>query len=362
MKKNTTAALFSLLGFAGLAAVPASAQWSAMSLHPSSSPPINNSRVQDIAGGQQVGFVNFPQPHAALWTGSAASFMDLAPAGSGSSTAWGTDGSFQAGNASFGGEAHAGTWSGTAASWLDLHPAGATLSSARAISGGQQAGIVRFDESTNNAALWSGSAASFVNLHPAGATDSFASAVGGGRQGGSATIGGQFHASLWTGTADTWQDLQPAGATRSKIVGMDAAQQVGDALFGSSGHASLWTGTGASWVDLNPAGATISEALDVFAGFQAGSAGFGSQFHAGMWNGTAASWEDLSVYLPAGYGTSSRAMSIWTDGSTLYVGGEARFEQNGATHAILWTRPIPEPATGTLLALGALGLRRRRKS
>jgi hypothetical protein len=54
-------------------------------------------------------------------------------------------------------------WSGSAASWVDLHPAGALESVAIATSGSQQVGYAWFG-AWDRASLWSGSAASWVDL------------------------------------------------------------------------------------------------------------------------------------------------------------------------------------------------------
>lgn len=94
-------------------------------------------RDADVDSGVQVGsralFFNPPsaiQIRAFLWHGTAASGVDLHPAGADvpgqnangyGSEAWGTGAGRQVGYALFGGVAHAGIWSGTAASWTDLH-------------------------------------------------------------------------------------------------------------------------------------------------------------------------------------------------------------------------------------------------
>jgi hypothetical protein len=156
-------------------------------------------------------------------------------------------------------------WSGTAASWVDLHPAGATSSEARGVSGSLQAGWANVG-GVNHASLWSGTAASWVDLHPAGATRSEARAASGSQQAGFANVGGVNHASLWSGTAASWVDLHPAGATDSIAYGMSGSLQAGWANVGGVNHASLWSGTAASWVDLHaflPAGFRSSEAYGI---------------------------------------------------------------------------------------------------
>jgi hypothetical protein len=56
-----------------------------------------------------------------MWTGTAASCVDLSPVGTYDSDAHAVHGGQQAGVAFVGNFSHAGIWSGTAASWVDLH-------------------------------------------------------------------------------------------------------------------------------------------------------------------------------------------------------------------------------------------------
>jgi len=150
----------------------------------------------------------------------------------------------------WGGAYHASLWTGSAASWLDLNPAGSRWSVATGAYDGQQVGYVIIADSLF-AGMWSSSAASWVNLNPGGATASYAFGVYDGQQVGRANVGGLTRASLWTGSAASWVDLHPAGATSSEANGVYGGQQVGDAAIGGSYHASLWSGSAASWVDLH---------------------------------------------------------------------------------------------------------------
>jgi hypothetical protein len=98
------------------------------------------SAARGISDSQQVGYASGPQGyHAALWSGTANSFVDLHPAGSAadeSSSAYATIGSHQVGQAFSQGaeysraggflndlepQGHAALWCGTAASFVDLH-------------------------------------------------------------------------------------------------------------------------------------------------------------------------------------------------------------------------------------------------
>jgi hypothetical protein len=231
-------------------------------------------------------------------------------------------------------------WSGTAASWVDLHPAGMYASVAYAVSGGQQAGYVDSGFEPH-ACLWSGTAASWVDFNPVGSVESVAFAISGGQQAGYAVVGGVDRASLWSGTASSWVDLHPAGTTLSVAYAISGGQQAGVAYVDSLSHASLWSGTAASWVDLNPAGSIQSFAYAASGGQQAGNAYVGGVSRASLWSGTAASWLDLSAYLPFGF-EYSVAKGLSSDGNHSYVVGYGSW--SGRSRALLWTRPLSPPS------------------
>ena len=80
------------------------------------------SEAWGVSDGQQVGWAYFGGPyHASLWSGTAASWVDLNPSGSPFSQAWGVSCGRQVGQAYVGGTCRAGMWSGSASSWVDLH-------------------------------------------------------------------------------------------------------------------------------------------------------------------------------------------------------------------------------------------------
>lgn len=85
--------------------------------------------AEGVSNGQQAGYGNVlnSYAHALLWSGSAASAVDLNPAGFTQSFAYGVSGGQQIGwgsGAATGDVAHALLWSGTAASAVDLNPSG----------------------------------------------------------------------------------------------------------------------------------------------------------------------------------------------------------------------------------------------
>jgi len=212
---------------------------SAVDLNPTS---FTSSEAFGTNGTQQVGFGfvggSSNGAHALLWTGTAASAVDLNPinlSGFTDSFAYGTDGSQQVGvgqNNSISGSTltHALLWSGTAASAIDLNPtnlSGISNSTALATYGTQQVGY-GFGSDTGNptfALLWTGTAASAVDLNPtnlSGFTQSEAVDTNGTEQvgwGNDGTLtGGAYinHALLWTGTADSavyLQTLLPSAGT-----------------------------------------------------------------------------------------------------------------------------------------------------
>ncbi len=204
--------------------------------------------------GQQVGFGERPvyfmtTQHAMLWTGSAASAVDLHPIAYTYSKALGVHDGQQVGYGSslpypglpadflgYHATSHAVLWTGTAASAVDLNPAGFGGSEASSTNGVQQGGWA-YDAVgiSEHAALWSGTAASFVDLHPAGFNDSRVNALTAANQVGEGWVGplgmpgSVRHALVWQGTAASVVDLNqylPAGYTNGVATGVDAAGNV----------------------------------------------------------------------------------------------------------------------------------------
>jgi hypothetical protein len=112
---------------------------------------------------------------------------------------------------------HALVWSGTAASMIDLNPGPNYVSYARGVRDGQQVGaVIKYYPNGPGsdpppyamAAMWHGSADSWVDLHPAGYDYSTALATNGPEQVGMAyNLLFPFHAFLWHGTAASATDL-----------------------------------------------------------------------------------------------------------------------------------------------------------
>ena len=374
-RKNFLIASLALLTL-GLLATSARAQYTASILHPVPFGFPFGSSAAGVAGGTQVGVVTFLGiDHAFLWSGSAASAVELHPAGFDYSSARGISGSSQVGYGfeSASSQYHALLWSGSAASAVDLHPAGFDNSSASAVSGGFQAGYGAVTGGGNHALLWNGSAASAVDLHPAGFDDTYASGVSGSFQVGVGTgvaTGGDDHALLWSGSAASVVDLHPlTGYFDTGAHGTDGSQIIGGGLTDTGdAHALLWDATTYSLTDLNPAGISDSGGNGVYGGFQVGSAtgvATGGDQHAFLWAGSASSAVDLHDFLtglPISLLTSE-AYGIDSNGDIVGRG----FDDSGNVYALLWkstasVSSAPEPGTlGLLILGGVLGIRKQRR-
>lgn len=323
--------------FAAGAACLASAEWTATVLHPTG---VDESYGLAGGGGMQVGYVYINNvPGAAMWLSSKASYVSLVPTGAERSVAYDTDGSNQVGYATFAGMAFAGMWSGTAASWVNLNPAGSVLSEANGVDNGLQVGCYKITDT--HACIWSGSAASMLDVHPAGASTSRLWGIGDGKQVGEANIGGKGHAGVWSGTAASFVDLHPAGADFSIAYASAGGKQGGFAVYNGDQNAALWSGTASSFVNLHPAGASFSVVRGILGSYQVGYVRIAGATRPVIWTGSANSYVDLLPTLPATY-TGGTCKAIWTDGTTLFILGEAYDTIDDVNHAILWKRGVQE--------------------
>ena len=338
----------------------AHSQWTVTYLHPAGAIQSYAYGVSavDVVGEETASGLDY---HAARWTGSAASFVDLNPAGARSSTLYGTDGVHQVGSAS----GHAGIWSGTAASFVDLHPSGHSQNSfsvAYSVQGNLQAGVLAEDSNSPYLpASWNSTAASYANISTATGYGSSAYILLGNYGTDGVSIvgttmrpsGNPQHAGLWKFGPDSFTDLNPVNATDSGAYAVDGNLQVGYAAFASPGHAALWKGTAASFTDLNPAGASNGSVLyGVSGGYEVGYAMFGSTIapNAGIWSGTPGSFVNLHSFLSPDF-LWSEAQAVWTDGTTIRVAGWGiKGSPNGGSQAILWTLTVPEPACLPIIA------------
>lgn len=247
-----------------------------------------------------------------------------------------------------GGNQHAALWTGSAATFTDLNPLGYYRSQSHGIDGDMQAGwaanLVDFHD---NAMIWRGSHDAFTNLHPIHLpeyVDSYCLAAGGGIQAGYA-YSGATHASMWAGSSETFVDLHPPGAVLSQALATTGALQGGYATFGSTSHAAIWSGAAESFVDLHPSGSSGSEIRGMSGDIQVGV----SSGHAFLWTGTAESAVDLHSYVTGSY-TGSAAHGVASDGTIV---GLVSFGPGSTYTAAMWS-PIPEPLSLQMLAAGVL--------
>lgn len=362
------AARTTLLSILALSATSAHAQFTVVNLHhdgASATTAFGGSGSYQV-GNSEVGATRI----ASIWSGSAASHLQLPSPGFNNSVAYGAWGDHQVGYIGNGSTVYrAALWNGPANPVVDLHPGG-TYSTAFAVHGNQQVGAVTLG-SSDRASIWTGSAASWQNVHPAAfASSSSLSGTSGDQQVGQARLlSGGFVASLWTGTAESWVDLNPVEGLESQANGVSGGQQVGmvrviDGAPGQDLHASLWSGTADSWVDLHPDLGPDnggSEAYSVFDGQQVGMVAVGFWSHASLWSGSADSWVDLHLLLPDEF-LSSTARSIWSDGAFTYIAGYGYNTTTNREEALLWSQPVPAPGAAALLSLGGLLAPRRRRT
>jgi uncharacterized membrane protein YgcG len=323
-------------------------------------------KLTAAASGKQVGGGSDNHAYLVL-AGNGMAATDLHPAGYITSLALSTDDTQQCGYAysvaSSGN--HAMLWSGSAASAVDLH----TIYTWTYCSGNHNGQQVGFGErpvyftTTQHAMLWTGSAASAVDLHPVAFPYSKALGVHDGQQVGygstlpypglpadSIAYHTTSHAVVWTGTAASAVDLNPIGFSASEANATNGIQQGGWAYdsVNISQHAGLWSGTAASFVDLHPAGFTDSKVNAMTAtkqvgeGWVGGLGTLGSVRHALVWQGAAASVVDLNQYLPAGY---TNGVATGVDAAGNVVGYAYNTPAAGGT--------IPPDAIAVIFAPGA---------
>jgi hypothetical protein len=251
---------------------------------------------------------------------------------------------------------HASLWSGTAASRVDLHPSWAQDSTAYGVSGNEQAGIASPPGTAYHAVVWHGSASSVVDLHPAGFRESEALADADGQQGGYVRLAdNSTHAALWSGSAASFLDMNPTGAIGSSISAMWPGQQVGAVGWpGGATQVGYWSGTPDSFVSLQPANMSN---VQMFATCGSAQAGIAAN-HAAVWFGSASSIVNLATFLPAGQYFQSGAQGVGFSNGQYYVSGWATRSSDHVTEAWVWVG-VPGPGSAWVGA-GVLALGRRR--
>lgn len=336
--------------------------------------------------------------YALLWNGpNNLVYLSSRTTGGGIGYALATDGAQQVGAVSgpIGGDA--ALWSGTADSFVSLNPSGYDQSYAEGVWGGMQVGYGNPHGGPIGALVWQGSANSFTVL----GTQAEALGISRGQIVGFSDKlprSGSFRdAVIWTNaTAASFTDVAPANTTASKLLSTNGTQQVGDYSTGSSvlgqlpldHHAAVWTGTAATFQPLPmPTGDNWSMAYGIDGdGNIAGVAAIENNGNPGntvplMWvphrlPGDAnfdgiVNFSDLLI-LAQHYGQTGE----WVDGE-FSGGGTVNFadlltlaQHYGQSQATLQYSlvvspdvqqgQVPEPACLTLLASAVLMYRRRR--
>jgi len=241
-----------------------------------------------VDSGEQVGFSEnqsyfITASHAYLWRGSSTTAVDLHPSAlypfsramgnrNGEQVEYVSTFAYPYGEfPGYHTTSHAYRWSGSAASGVDLNPAGFDASEALATNGLHQGGwgyIAADLNSPQHALLWFGDAASAVDLHPAGYSASRVNAlnadiqVGDGWIGTPYAVGSVRHALAWSGTADTVIDLNqylPAGYTNGVATGIDADGNIVGYAYNMVGYNGIYTPPDAIAVVFAPGQAPASQ-------------------------------------------------------------------------------------------------------
>lgn len=166
---------------------------------------------------------------AVIWQGNNYEFaQSIHPAGIPDSFCYAVDGEYQYGSIGlpFAG-VHAAKWSGSSTTFVDMHPDGYINSTISDASDGQQVGVVNLWNNPH-AVIWANTPNSLVDLNPDGATQSNASACEMGIQIGTVLLDGEtsFRPAIWAGSKDTFYDLSsviPDGYTGLSMAALDVA-------------------------------------------------------------------------------------------------------------------------------------------
>lgn len=335
--------------------------WTVTNLHPGwALSSVGTSVSDDQEGG--VATMDVP-PYSGMsrpvvWEGSAASAVDLTPAGSVGGQVTAVANGVQVGwwwwpfQCYVGGqwqtcyERRGSAWSSTAASAVNVYAPGWEYCSLSDTDGSRHTGTVSRDDASGNVYFHAGyfvqgQPLSFHDLQPpAGASNSSANALDGAHEYGSYNTpypGPTTRAARWSGTGPSMMDMHPAGASRSWISAAGDGQQVGVSYFGDVPHASIWADDALTFLDLTPAGAASGHVADCAGGLQAGAAFIDGAQHAVLWATSPDLRLDLHAFAGGAYtSTDANAIVVRTDG-VIRVVGSGYNAATGRTEALLWT-------------------------
>lgn len=224
------------------------------------------SRANAVAGGQRAGYTCCGLAvvrHALLWSGSASTETDLHPASAPPGADSGINAMVAGQQDGFVG-ATAAVWFGTASSYVSIHPSAYVKSTAIGMGDGQIVGAgevvdpTQPDTTIQHAVLWTApSSGSVIDLHPGGGwRSSFAYAAAGGKQVGALANSSSEHAVIWSGNSKSIIDLHNSKFISTVAYGILGIHQVGYGYMhagGSGGtkvfvnHALLWSGRPRAW-------------------------------------------------------------------------------------------------------------------
>lgn len=156
------------------------------------------------------------------------------------------------------GQLRAALWNGTASSFIDLHPTIVPLieSVANGVANGVQVGGVRYPSRVWHAVRWQGTAASAIDIHPLAFYESVLTCTNGTQHGGYAralATSPNEDAYLWTGTSPNGTILTPLGFQSARVNALAAGVQVGwGTRFNSVNEVALaWYGSSRQFIDLH---------------------------------------------------------------------------------------------------------------
>lgn len=263
-------------------------------------------------------------------------------------------------------ESIAALWRGTAQSFVSLHPKGAHSSHVNAVGGGAQVGeALSGDRTRNDAVLWRGSADSAVVLNGPAGTSAYLSGTDGTQQVGQITPPNLVppRAALWEGTSESYRSLHPTGAYLSNARAVQDGVQGGVVRWSAQTDIEpvLWFGTAESLIRLGAPG-EFGAVEDIDEGWQVGYLRYGSnaESHAVLWHGSASGFIDLHLNLPPEI-VMSEGESIEVIGDTIRITGNGRVDTPDSAFftPISWVISIPEPSLALPL-IATFAPRRRR--
>lgn len=300
-----------------------------------------------MQGGYSKAYSGVYRP--TMWSAGARPSSDLLPANYTSGMVYGTDGVTQVGYV----YQHVGPndywraalWSGSADSFVNLapNPAIYNVSEAHSVRSSIIVGMANhWSSSLPHPCMWTGPSHTFADLFSTQKQmqQGYAYATDGTLVGGSVIYKNTsyYHATIWNGTANSALDLNPAGYQGSEIVGMIPGVQVGYVKRAGFGQeAALWRGTTESLHIIAPEGVISSKLYDSdgtrFVGFVR-STGWASA--AIWWGEDAATIEDIGALVKGADSTWAVDISSEPSGDIVVAGNAIFSTPVQITRGVVW--------------------------